>query len=266
MKSSPMTVALLLLAAACWRGAALAENSPASHAVERATSDTLQEIHGLADLPKALADRLEENDKKIRAAEQAAETSLRQFLEHEKARRYRASYAILCSGLKESFARDDTNQAIVKNVRLYLNPPPNPSPQQREEIERVKGLVAEKKLSLDVDDPMLWAYEWSHSIGSCQAVFDATGPYVNQFRLAEFTIIRIVLEDEGLAVGWVEEQIEVPDATELLCISQFLLKPEEGQWRIWGYRMMDGPRLRSWLGKRTCQWPDELEENLKTAK
>ncbi|MCX7014227.1 MAG: hypothetical protein NTW86_17025 [Candidatus Sumerlaeota bacterium] len=266
MELSPKTIAWVVSAAFWLGGVANAGTAAVEQAAERSTSDTLREIRKLADVPKAVADQLLENDKKIRAAEKAAENSLRRFLDNEKARRYRESYAVLCAGLKQSFARDDTNQAIVNNVRLCQNPPPDPTPQQREEIERVKRLVAEKKLSLDVDDPMLWAYEWTHSTGSCQAVFEATGPYANQFRLAGFTIVRVAMENPDLAVGWVEERIEVPDATELLCISQFLLKPEGGQWRIWGYRAMDGPRLHSWLGKRTCQWPDELAEDTQASK
>ena len=245
------------LSAAC-APSAVATQKPDGHPGLQAIAEDGQLT--LKDLPPGLACALRETSRRLAALEAEAHNSLRLYLEHEQARRYKQAYGLLHSGLREAFARDKTNQAIINDIRLRQHPPAAPRPDEREAIERVEAMMKRGRLSLDVDDPALWAYEWTHWTGSCDAVFEATGPYANQYRLVGFHIVRVALAAEDLAVAWVDEQIEMPVAIRVVCLSQYLLKPEGGAWRIWGYRTFDGPRIRTWLGLNTCVWPDETAQ------
>jgi hypothetical protein len=211
----------------------------------------------LAQMPEDVERVLRKDDAAVERLTRQAETALRRYLGHEASGRYAKAHGLLCAGARKAFLSDPTNQAIVSDIRMYMAPPAEPTPFERETLWRMAGLVEAGKLSLEIDDPSLWAYQYTHSVGSCWASFEATGPYANEFRLVDFRVVRVTMAREDLAVGWVEELIEMPVETRVSRMGQYMLKPEEGQWRVWGYRALDGPRLESWVGLRTWRWPDD---------
>lgn len=210
-------------------------------------------------LPLAMAQALKDSDRRISALESEARTALEQYLKAEQAGQFAKSFRLLHSGVTQRFLNDETNQAVVNDIRLYLDPPDSPAPHQREAIARVKAMVEAKNLDLEAQDPALWAYQWSHSTGSIDGRFETTGPYTNEFRLRDFVLADLHMASEDLAVGYVTEEIAVPIEIILKRLSVYLLKPENGQWRIYAHRGADGPRVHQWLGLRTILWPDQLE-------
>lgn len=238
----------------------LAADPQTAPATSQPQSAATQPNHvGLKDLPANLLQALQESDRNAQKQASEAREALAQFLQAEVEERYRDSYNGLLAGVKERFMLDETNQAIVNDINLYRNPPPDPAPHQRDAIDRVKALVAAGKLSLDIDEPSLWAYQWSHSTGSVEGHFETTGPYTNDFRLKEYTIVDVHLASDDLAAAWVSEEVEMPIDILVKRLSVFLLKPEDKTWKIYAHRGVDGPRIYKWLGLKTHLWPDQLE-------
>lgn len=232
------------------------ETAPAEAAsAAAAQSDEI----ALESLPSSLLRVLKRSDAWIEQAQKDATRDIEAYLNAEVQGDYAHAFSLIYSGTKNRFSLDQTNQAIISDIELFLNPPEEPTVLQREAIQRVKTLAESGQISLDVQEPLLWAFEWTHATGSIDPVFNAIGPYANHFRLLNYSISNVQMASREIAAAWVSEDIAVPVGIRLKRLSVFLLKPEEGQWRIYAHRAVDGPRIYSWLGMKTTLWPDELQ-------
>jgi len=137
----------------------------------------------LEDLSSKFAEKIVSDDEELAGLIHGAKEALDLYLKSEAEEKYDISYGLLSADTHRTFAQDTRNKAIISDIRLYQSQDANPTPQHQDTLDRVENMIEAGNLSLDVDDPLLWAYQWTHSTGSCEAKFASTGPYANQFRL-----------------------------------------------------------------------------------
>jgi len=68
----------------------------------------------------------------------------------------------------------------------------------------------------------------------------------------------MALRRNDLAKIWVVEDILMPTNIQVARVSEYLVRLEDGAWKIWGHRSLAGPMLTHWIDLRTNLWPDEL--------
>lgn len=240
-------------------GAAAQSSQPAAG---REDLDDPRSALALEDLPGKFVQTLRQESERIAAREKDAEAALGRFLQCEKAGQHTESFALIEPEVRKGFLKEERNRAIVNQVQLFKHPPANPNPGEKEAIERTAALVKTGRLTPQIEDPALWVYQWTHSTGSIQGEFETTGAYANHFRLVDFKIIRVTLAPvkPDLAIAWVEETIQSPEAIRTVRMSEFVVREREGAWRLYSQRPLTANLVYSWLGQRTVLWPDEAAE------
>jgi hypothetical protein len=222
----------------------------------------------IEDLSDAFAAKIVADAQELDGLIQEAGKALDLYLQSEIEEDYQTAYGLLSADVHHSLGQDLINRAIISDIRLFQNQDTNPTPQYQDTLDRVENMIKAGKLSLDVDDPPLWAYQWTHSTGSCEARFESTGPYANQFRLLSYQLARIAMAPQrrDLAMAWIAEDIRMPTNIQVSRVSEYLIRLENGEWKIWGHRGVAGPMLTHWLDLRTSLWPDELALKYGTAR
>jgi len=218
-----------------------------------------EDFQSLKELPTGVARALLQSNEQLEKSAAAAQVDLNLYLQNETNGLFEKSHDLLCKAVRERMLRNETSEAIVNQVRLYLRQPAHPNSNEADAIRRAAELVKAGKLNVRRDEPSLWVYQWVHETGSVEARFENTGPYTNEFKLKDYKIIDIHMASDTIAVGWVTEKIAVPVEIIEKRLAVYMLKKEDGRWRIYSMRGADGPRIYQWLGLKTTLWPDQLD-------